>query len=87
MWRLPNTVILLTAFQEESVCKGPGRGRCKEGVWEQTIPSVQTIGVTLSKFCLSEMIATLSESKKPRLQVPHSLCTDLKHTLHHSQMP
>lgn len=70
VWRLPYTVILLTAFQEESVCKGLGRGRCKEGVLEQTRPSIQSIGVTLSKFCLSEMIETLSESKKPRLQVP-----------------
>lgn len=65
MWRLPHTVSLLTAFQEESVRKGPGRGRCKEGVWEQTRPSIQSVGVTLSKFCPSEMIGTLSKSKKP----------------------
>lgn len=68
VWRLPNTVSPLTAFQEESVCEGPGRGRCKEGVWEQTRPSIQSIGVTLSKFCPGEMIGTLSKSKKPNFR-------------------
>lgn len=65
VWRLPDTVILLTAFPEESACKGPGRGRRKEGVWGRRGRASKSTGVTLSKSGLSEMIGALSESRKP----------------------